>query len=81
MYVICPQYTNKICVNQLFCSVFKRMIPDAITIYFQEVCGITQPLIFHQRQMFSHGIMLSTAKLILVYTQGILTIVFATVFN
>ena len=37
----------------LFCSVFKKIILDAITHCFQEVGGVAHPLIFHQRQIIS----------------------------
>ena len=34
----------------LFCSVLKKIVSDVTTPYFQEVGGVTQPLIFHQMQ-------------------------------
>ena len=54
-----------------FCSVFKKIIPDAITSYFQKVGGVSQP----KPTYFS---MLHKIDFFL---QGILTIVFATIFN
>ena len=42
----------------LFCSVFKKTVPDAGTPYFQEMSGVNRPLIFHQKKY--HSITLTT---------------------
>ena len=57
----------------LFCSVFKKIIPNNIIPTFQEVGRVTQPSYFVDGIRTSHGIMLTITKLIDFYTQGIFT--------
>ena len=65
----------------MFSSVFKKIIPDATTPTFQEVGGGNSPSYFVKGIRFSHGIALTITKLIYLYSQGILTPLFAFVFN
>ena len=61
---------------------FKKIITDAITHNFQKVGGVTQPLIyFIKDEIFSNGIALTTSKEVDFYSQFILSILLATVFN
>ena len=65
----------------LFRSVFKKIIPNISTPTFQEVGWVTHPLIFGEGIRIAHGIALTITKLIDFYSQGILTLLFATVFR
>ena len=49
--------------NDLFSSVFKKIIPDTITPIFQEVGGVTQPLIFCLRHTIILDIEITITKL------------------
>ena len=62
-------------------SLFKKMIPYNTTPTFREVGGVTQPRTFCRRHKTSHGITLTITKLIDFYSQGIITFLFAAVFN
>ena len=68
----------------LFSSVFMKSIPNNFTPTFQEVGWVAQPLIFcrrHKNFSWSHGIELIITKLIGFYSQCVITLLFATVFN
>ena len=62
------------------CSVFKKIIPNNTIPTFQEVGGVTQPLIFcwwHKNLLYC----VNHHKMIDFYSQGIFAFLFATVFN
>ena len=44
------RYISSCKYGDLFYSLFMKNLPYATTPYFQEVGGVTQPLISHQRQ-------------------------------
>ena len=86
-YMICfinSQQCIKIISSRRTCgfisSVFKKFIPYNTTPTFQEVGGVTQPHIFVDGIRTSHGIALTITKLIDLYSQGVFTWLFATVF-
>ena len=77
--------------NEMFCFICSKMkyekhfvaqICSLVMFCIQGIDAMTpysQPLIFCQRQIFSHGVTLTTTKFIDFYLHCILTIVFATV--
>ena len=65
----------------LFSSVFQKSIPNNTTPTFQEVGRVTQPLIFVESMRISHGIALTITKVISFFSQCVLTLLLATVFN
>ena len=62
---------------ELFYSVFKITDPYITTPTFQEVCGVTQPHNFVESIGESHGIAFNYKKVIVFYSQGILTLIYA----
>ena len=66
---------------KLISSVFKKIIPNNTTPSFQEVGGVISPSYFVDGIRTSHGIAFTITKLIELYSQGIFTFLFATVFN
>ena len=82
---ICSEQCIKIISSRkkcgLFSSVFKKIIPNNTTPTFQEVGGVTKPLIFVDGIRTSHGIALTITKLIDFYSQDSFTFWFGTVFN
>ena len=72
-------FARKMC--GFICYVFKKIIPYNTTPTFHEVGGVTQLAHFVDDTRTSHGIALTITKLIDFYSQGIFTILFATVFN
>ena len=65
----------------LISPIFKKIIPNNATPTFQGVGGVTQPLIFVDDIRTSHDIALSITNFIVFYSQGIFTVLFATVFT
>ena len=65
----------------LFSSVFKKIIPNTTTPTFQEMSGVTQPLIFIDSIITSHGIAVNITKLIDFNSQCIFTFLIAPFFQ
>ena len=82
---ICSEQCIKIISSRkkcgLYCSVFKKVIPNNTTHTFQEVGGEPNPSHFVDGIRNSHGIALTITKLIDFYPQGIFNFLFVTVFK